>query len=311
MPGGTLVFFSRLETGGEWREALRTEMPDLDFRIWPEAGDAENVRYALVWNPPEGFFQTFPNLSLIVNLGAGVDGILARSDLPPVPISRISDPEMSRMMASYVVFAVLRYYRDIPTFERAQRRREWHYIHPREARETSVGVMGLGELGRRAAEELARWGFSMRGWARSRHMIDGVETFAGAGELAAFLDGLDILVVLLPLTGDTRDMIDAPLLAGLPRGARLINAARGELVDEEALLDALRSGHIAEATLDAFRTEPLPPEHPFWGMEQVLITPHLASVAVPRSAARQIAESIRRVDRGEPPLHLVDLIRGY
>lgn len=311
MAGEALVFYSGVDESAAWRDAIRGELPDLEFRTWPEAGDPADVRYALVWKPPEGFFQAFPNLSLIINLGAGVDAILARSDLPPVPISRISDPHMARMMASYVVFAVLRYYRDIPAFERAQRRREWHYIHPREPGELTVGVMGLGELGRRAAEELGRWGFTMRGWARSRHRIDGVETFAGREELNDFLDGLDIVVILLPLTPQTRGLIDRSLLEALPRGAKLINAARGEVIDEAALLEALRSGHIAEATLDAFATEPLPPEHPLWDLDRVLITPHLASIAIPRTAARQIADNIRRVRNGREPVNLVDPARGY
>ncbi len=311
MAEGALVFYSEVDIGPTWRDALHHWMPDLDVRIWPDVGDPQEVRYVMVWKPPEGFFQAFPNLSLIVNLGAGVDAILARGDLPDVPITRVSDPHMSRMMASYVVFAVLRYYRDIPEFERAQRRSEWHYIHPREPDEFTVGVMGLGELGRRAAEELSRWGFRMRGWARSRHEIDGVETFAGPDELLDFLSALDIAVVLLPSTPDTRGMIDRTVLAGLPRGAKLINAARGDLIDEAALVAALDSGHIAEATLDAFQTEPLPADHPFWGMEQVLITPHLASIALPRSSAKQIAENIRRVDRGEALMHQVDPKRGY
>lgn len=311
MADGALVFYSDVDIGETWREALQRELPDLDVRIWPDIGDPEEVRYVLVWKPPEGFFQTFPNLSLVINLGAGVDAILARNDLPDVPITRVSDPHMSRMMASYVVFAVLRYYRQIPEFERAQRRREWHYIHPREPEELTVGVMGLGELGRRAAEELRRWGFRMRGWARGRHAIEGIETYAGPDELDAFLGELDIVVILLPSTPQTRGMIDGAVCRALPRGARLINAARGELIDEAALIDALESGQVSEATLDAFQTEPLPAEHPFWGMERVLITPHLASIAIPRTSARQIADNIRRLDEGSPLLHLVDPGRGY
>lgn len=311
MTRDVLLFHSRVDNPQPWQEALAREMPELEFRVSPDIGNPEEVRYALFWNPPEGFFQSLPNLELIVNLGAGVDGILARNDLPAVPISRISDPEMSRMMASYVVFAVLRHYREIPRFERAQRAGHWDFVTPRLPGDVTVGIMGLGELGAAAAGELVRWGFDVRGWARSRKQIEGVTCYAGDDDLDAFLRDLEIVVVMLPLTPRTRDMIDSDLIARLPRGVKFINVARGDLVDEDAMIEALRTGHISEATLDVFRTEPLPPDSPLWKMDQVLITPHLASIAIPSSAAAQIAESIRRVRSGKAPLHQVDPGRGY
>jgi len=240
-----------------------------------------------------------------------VDSLVARDDLPPVPISRLSDDGMVSLMTSYVLFSVLRYAREIPAFERAQRRREWHYIHPRPLSAIKVGVLGLGELGATAAASLAQTGLDVTGWARTQKEIAHVRCVAGRAALDELLASSEIVVILLPLTPDTRGLIGARELGLMPRGAKLINAARGAVIDEQALVDALTTGQIAEATLDAFTVEPLPREHPFWGMDNVLITPHLASITVPEQAARDVAESIRRVRAGAGPLHAVDPRRGY
>lgn len=306
-----LVFYSAYDPSEPWRDALADAMPDLAFRLHSEVEDGEAVHYALVWNPPRGFFARFPNLRLVINLGAGVDALLARDDLPDVPVVRISDPDMSRMMASFVLFAVLRHARDIPLLEQAQRERRWAFIAPRSAEDITVGVLGLGQLGGAAASELVRQGFRVQGWSRTARALPGIACFHGMDTLDTFLASSEILVVMLPLTPETRHLLDARRLACLPRGAKFINVARGAIVDEPALVAALRSGHISQATLDVFEVEPLPPESPLWGMDTVLLTPHLASIAIPRSAARQIAENIRRVRSGLPPEHRVDPARGY
>jgi glyoxylate/hydroxypyruvate reductase len=306
-----LIFYSDFDDAEVWRKLLTDELPDIDFRVDAAAGDPADVRYALVWKPPTGFFARFPNLSLVTNLGAGVDSLLGRDDLPAVPISRLSDHGMVALMTSYVAFSVIRYARDIHLFERAQRRREWHYIHPRALGDMQVGVLGLGELGAPAAQALAGLGLDVRGWSRTPKDISGVTCSFGLEALDAFLAATEILVIMLPLTPDTRGLLDARRLALLPRGAKLVNASRAAVVDETVLLKSLQSGHIAEATLDVFMVEPLPADHAFWGMENVLITPHLASVAVPQDAAREVAENIRRVRKGLEPLHRVDPRRGY
>lgn len=311
MKRDALVFYSPVDDPLAWKEALTAELPDLDFRVAPDVGDPETVDYALVWVPPTGFFKRFPNLKLVTNLGAGVDRLVQRDDLVPVPISRLSDPGMVALMTSYVVFAVTRYARDIPIFERAQRRGEWHYVHPRALSDIKVGVLGLGELGAPAAATLARMGFDTYGWSRTQKTIDGVTCTAGAQALDDLLAACEILVCLLPLTPDSRGLIGARELALMPKGAKLINASRAAVIDEAAMIAALRSGALGEATLDVFETEPLPAGHPLWTLDNVLITPHLASITVPKLAARDVAESIRRVRRGEPPLHAVDAGRGY
>ncbi|POF30931.1 2-hydroxyacid dehydrogenase [Roseibium marinum] len=306
-----LVFGSVVDPFPVWRDALAAHLQEVDI-LEPEAvDDPQAVKYALVWKPPADFFAAYPNLELIINLGAGVDALVSRTDLPDVPITRISDPEMATMMAGYVQFSVLRYARDIPQFEKAQRSGQWHYLHPRDAGDIKVGVLGLGELGGCAARELARLGFDVRGWSRSEKKIDGVKTFNGMAALDGFLADSEISVVMLPATPETRQLLDANRLAQLPKGARLINVSRGEIIVEAALVEALRSGHIGGATLDVFEVEPLPESSPLWSMENVLITPHIASVAIPRSAARQIAENINRLRAGGSVRHRVDPARGY
>lgn len=311
MSAEAFVFYSAVDDAAAWRHALRATLPDLDVRIHPDVGDPAEIGYALVWKPPDGFFRPFWNLRLVAILGAGADSLRGRRDLPPVPITRLHDSALARMMTGYVLFAVLRYARDMPAFERAQRAATWTYIHPRDPGAVRVGVLGLGALGGQAAAELARQGFAVRGWSRTPRTIPGVDCRAGAAALPGLLATSDILVVLLPLTAATTGLLDAARLAMLPRGARVINVARGPVMDEAALVAALRSGQLAGATLDVFHTEPLPPDHPLWALENVLVTPHVAAVASPASAAGQVAENIRRLRSGAPPLHQVDLGRGY
>jgi glyoxylate/hydroxypyruvate reductase A len=308
---GALVFYSEFDDPGEWSAALKRHLPDLDFRVYPDVGDVRDIRYALVWRPPAGFFQPFPNLKLVVNLGAGVDSLTGRTDLPDVPICRLSDSGMVAMMRSYVLFAVIRYARDMPSFEEAKRRKEWLYIHPRPLHTTRVGVLGLGALGSAVAEGLASVGFDVRGWDRAEKVIPGVRCYSDPADWTSFLAELDILVNMMPLTPATRGLIGAEVFDALPRGAKFVNASRGEVVDEPALIAALRSGQIGGATLDVFAVEPLPAGHPFWDMENVFITPHLASITVPESAAGDVAESIRRIEGGQQPLHRINPRLGY
>jgi glyoxylate/hydroxypyruvate reductase len=306
-----LIFYSEFDDFGAWKRALSVELCDLDIRVDPSVGDPGDVRYALVWRPPAGFFARFPNLLLVTNLGAGVDSLLDRDDLPAVPISRLLDPGMVALMTSYVLFATIRYARDIPLFERAQRRRQWHYVHPRALSSVQVGILGLGELGAAAACALAQLGFKVRGWARSDKQLPGVICMPGDAALEPLLALTDILIVMLPLTRNTRGLLGKRELNLLPQGAKLINVSRGGVIDEAALIKGLQTGRIADATLDVFAQEPLPSDHVLWGMANVLITPHLASVAVPQTAAREVAESIRRVRAGLEPLHRIDPQQGY
>ncbi|MDF0515841.1 glyoxylate/hydroxypyruvate reductase A [Bradyrhizobium yuanmingense] len=309
MTSEVMAFYSAFDDFETWRDALVAE--GIDLRRADDIANPLEVRQALVWKPPHGFFTRYPNLGLVVNLGAGVDALVGRDDLPDVPITRLSDPKMARMMAGYVLFAVTRHARDIPAFERAQREHRWRYIHPRDPETITVGVLGLGELGLTAALECARQGYRVRGWSNTLKSVDGIETSAGLSALPDILRDSDILVCMLPETPQTRGLLDAERLAQMKPGAVFINVSRGSIVDEPALIEALRSAHIAEATLDVFASEPLSPDSPLWAMDNVLVTPHLASVALPRSAARQIGENVRRLRAGQQLLSRVDPRRGY
>lgn len=309
---GSLVFYSEFDDFTIWKKALQAQLPQLRILHAEQVTDAGEIHYALAWKPPQGFFASMGNLRMIVNLGAGVDSLVGRTDLPAdVPITRIVDPQMARMMAGYVLFAALRYARDIPWFEQAQRRAEWAYRHPRAPEEVRVAVLGLGELGSYAARELQRQGLTVLGWSRSARQIEGVRCYSGIETMDTVLSQADILVIMLPLTPQTQGLLTRDRLMKLPHGAALINVARGSLVDQAAMTELLQSRHIGAATLDVFEREPLPADDPLWSMDNVLITPHLASVAIPASAAGQIADNILRVSRGARPAHQVDPARGY
>jgi glyoxylate/hydroxypyruvate reductase A len=311
MPGA-LLFSSRLDDPVAWSAALKAAMPGLDVRVSPDLGDPADIETALVWKAPPGELAALPNLKLITNLGAGVDPILADATIPPhIPVARLGDEVMARMMAQFVTLCVLRHHRDFGRYARQQRESRWHYELPRASYDCQVGVMGIGMLGGAAARMLSGIGFPVAGWGRSPRTIDGVETFHGAAGLAPFLARTEILVCLLPLTRETRHIVGRDALYQLPRGAKLIKCGRGGTVDEAALLAALEDGQIAEATLDVFENEPLPPDHPFWTMDQVLVLPHTASIAVPEIAARDVVENIRRLKTGQALLNIVDRRRGY
>lgn len=308
----TLVFYSGPDPFEPWRDALAPLLGDqVRIERADTVTDPRTVRYALVWMPPEGFFDRFPNLELVINLGAGVDRLVARDDLPDVPITRLSDPQMGRMMAGYVLFSVLRHARDIPHFEAAQARRAWAYRHPRAACEVTVAILGLGELGAMAAAEIARLGYDTHGWATRPKDLPGVTVHCGDQALAGLLSRADITVCMLPLTPATRRRLGPEAFASMKPGAAFVNVSRGEVVDQDALVEALRRGHLSGATLDVFDGEPLDPAHPLWALPGVLITPHLASVALPRSAAPQVAENILAIRSGGAVDHQVSRLRGY
>ncbi|ANK80174.1 MAG: glyoxylate/hydroxypyruvate reductase A [Rhizobiales bacterium NRL2] len=307
-----LLFASHADRDDWWRETLLAEMPDLDFRTWPETGDVAEVEYALVWKPETGLLAGLPNLRAIFSLGAGVDHIFADTQLPEgVPICRVVNPNMALRMREWVVMHVLMHHRRHREYDRLQKAHEWRELPQPHAGERRVGVMGLGELGGDAAKHLGLLGFDVAGWSRTPKAIDGVTGFHGGVGLKDFLARTEILVCLLPLTPATEGIVDAALLSGLPRGATFINAGRGGHVVEEDLLAALDSGQIGEATLDVFRTEPLPAGSPFWDHPRVTVTPHIAAFSDPRALVDQVIGNIRRDRAGEPLLNTVDPKRGY
>lgn len=307
-----LLFLSEADPADPWREALLAEMPDLDIRVWPDQiGDPDDIDVALVWNPPPGELSRYPNLKAILSLGAGIDALIQDDTLPDLPLARMVDPAMTSTMADYILLAVLRHHRHFDLFEREQRAGRWTFVFPKRPEDRTVGILGLGELGNAAACKLRDHGFNIRGWSRSSKKIDGVQSFHGRDQLESFVGAAEILVCLLPLTPDTRGILNASLFAALPKGACLINAARGSHLVENDLLDALEQGQLSAATLDVFETEPPPTTSPLWLHERVLITPHVASYCVPKTAAKGVAANIKKARSSEPLNNLVDRRQGY
>ncbi len=307
-----LIFKSDSDRVEWWRDEIVRRRPDLEFRAWPEVGPVEEVDFALVWEPPPGDLARYVNLRLIISLGAGVDHLIGDPDLPrEVPICRIVDRTLTMRMTEYVVLHVLRHHRRQRAYDAQQRARGWRWLCEPAAADRKVGILGLGVLGGDAAEKLAALGFDVAGWSRSVKQLPGIESHVGRDGLIRFLNRTEILVCLLPLTRKTEGIINRETLAALPRGACLVNAARGGHVVEDDLLAALDSGHIAEATLDVFQAEPLGAEHRFWSHPRVTVTPHVASITDPTSVADFVVEQIRRLHAGEPPQNLVDLKLGY
>ncbi|MEQ8814245.1 MAG: glyoxylate/hydroxypyruvate reductase A [Thalassobaculum sp.] len=307
-----VLFRSPNDSAEAWRQSLSERIPGVDFRAYPEIGDPADIGFALVWKVPPGFLKQFPNLKAICSLGQGVDHIFADPELPRGPhIIRLVDPWMGRAMAEWVLLQVLRFHRQGMEYEELQRRREWKPLPAPETSTRRVGILGLGALGAEAATTVAALGFDVAGWSRTRKSIPNVTSYAGPEEFDAFLARTDILCGLLPLTPETTDLMDASLFARLPKGAFVVNSGRGGQLVEDDLLAALDSGHIAGASLDVFRTEPLPAGHPFWTHPKVQVWPHVSAQTNADSGADQVAENIRRVFAGEKPINEVDPDRQY
>jgi glyoxylate/hydroxypyruvate reductase A len=297
----------------DWKAALLAVDPSLDIRLFPDAGDPARIEAAVCWTQHDMMeLRRYPNLKLLVSMGAGVDHLLRPPGPPPgVPVARLKDARLTQGMTEWVLLNVLRFHRQDLEYRAQQAARVWDELPAPDTAKRRVGILGLGELGGAAAEAIRALGFPVMGWTRSPRARDGVTCFHGADGLEAMLRQTDILVCLLPLTTDTRGVINARTLALLPKGAFVINAARGEHLVAEDLLAALVSGHIAAAALDVFEPEPLPADHPFWAHPKVLVWPHAASITIPSSAAPQVVENIHRAREGRPLINLVDFSAGY
>ena len=306
-----LLFLSKIDNPGDWVDALKASMPELEVRVWPEIGDPASVEAALVWKPPKGELRRFPNLRLIASIGAGVDHMLADPDLPGVPLARVVDPGLTHAVSEYVLLGVLRHFRRLAEYEEQQRAGKWRHLPQPSAASCRIGILGLGVLGVDSARKLTALGFTMAGWTRRPKAIDGVRCFHGSDGLDRLLGQSDILVCQLPLTPATTGVLNAATLGKLPQSAYVINPGRGGHIVEEDLLRLIDAGHLAGAMLDVFRKEPLPTDHAFWKHPKVIVTPHIAGITDPWSTAAQITENIRRIRRGLAPNNLVDRTLGY
>lgn len=289
-----------------FKNALLNLDPNLDIDIWPAVKKADRVQFAVAWNHPANLFDKFPNLKVISSLGAGADHLLQDSTIPEsIRFTRIVAPSLSGQMADYVQTAVLNILRKTDAYFHQQQRALWQPLDPIDKKDFTVGVMGLGAIGREVAIRLCNNGLNVTGWARTQKEIDGVDCY-NAESLGTFLSNTNMVICLLPLTSNTEGILDLDLFKGLQKPAYLINVARGEHLVEEDLIYALDTNLIDHATLDVFSKEPLPESHPFWGRRKITITPHIASVTDPEEAAELILENYKRMLSGMDLLYPVD-----
>ena len=292
-----------------WLAALRQALPHAEVSLWHSG--APSADYAVVWAPPQAFFDEQPRLKAAFNIGAGVDALLALKVPAHTRLVRLDDAGMSVQMAEYVCHALIRHTREFDAYEADTRAQKWSFRKPLDRADFPVGVLGLGVLGARVAQAVAQFEFPVLGWSRSAKQLDGVQCFHGAQELDEFLAKTRVLVNLLPLTPETENILNRDTLAKLQSGAYLINVARGRHVVEEDLLALLDSGQVAGATLDVFRTEPLPAGHPFWTHPRITVTPHTSARTLRSESIAQIVAKMQAMERGEPVAGVVDLVRGY
>jgi glyoxylate/hydroxypyruvate reductase A len=295
-----------------WAADFGVAFPHAEIVVWREGAPVAPCDYAAIWAPPAALLLDLAHVKAIFLMGAGVDALLKFGDaLPPVPVVRLGDAGMGEQMADYVAHAVLRHFRRFDEYERQAREGRWQPLAPHDKAGFTVGVLGLGKLGVPVLQALRQLGFPVRGWSRTPKDLPNVACWSGMEALDDFLAGTRVLVCMLPLTAQTNNLLDRARLARLPQGAYLVNVARGGLVAEPDLLALIRSGHLAGATLDVFRNEPLPAPHPFWNEPRITITPHISALTLRADAVRQIAAKIRLLEQGETVADIVDRQRGY
>ena len=307
----TIAFYSAGDSWDEWAQRLIPHLPSIRF-VDLMSDDAMRADIALVWAPPSGRLAALPRLRGIIMQGQGVDHMMADASVPRnIPLIRLVDPDMSEALSHWAVLAALDFWRDGPYYRAQQREKIWAPKPQRPAQGGVVGVMGVGAIGSVIAARFTGLGFRVKGWARTRRQLDQVAVYAGMNELDNFLQDVQILVSVLPLTPATRGIMNADLFAKLAPGACVINAGRGSPIVDDELLTALESGQIEAAVLDVFETEPLPSSHPFWSHDQIIVWPHVAAQTNPETAAQQVATAIDAIMAGKTPANQVDWRRGY
>lgn len=304
------LFNSDAARAAIFRQAFARELPDLEFYHSSECFEPEKVRYLITWNAPDDLSR-FCNLEVLFSIGAGIDQFKRETIPGNVKLVRMVEEGIVRMMQEYVVLGVLTLHREMLAYRQQQSRGVWQALATSQAPDRRVGFLGLGTLAQAAIDRLKPFQFSLAAWSRSKRSVEGVTCFHGDGQLGSFLNGTDILVCLLPLTEQTSGILNAQLFSLLPAGARLLHVGRGPQLDQGALIEALDSGRLAAAMLDVTDPEPLPEDHALWSHPKVVITPHIASVTQPHTAAQSVIENIRRHRAGRNPIGLVDRTLGY
>ena len=312
MAGHTVLFASNIDDPAPWEALFARERPDVEFRIWPDIGDPEDITHALIWRIPNGVLASLANLKVVFSLGAGIDQIIVDPEFPrDKPLFRLIDAGLREQMTEYALYGVLHWHRRMGDYALQQARSEWRMhpaVHPSQR---SVGVMGLGVFGADIAAKLASMGFRVSGWSRTRKTVDGVASFVGDDEFNDFLGKSEILINVLPLTSETRGILSSKLFDRLPGGGALVHLGRGGHLVEADLVAALDAGRLDWALLDVFPTEPLPAGSPLWTHPKAFVTPHVAAQPVSDAAERLVLDNFNKFDRGEEPSGRVDLSVGY
>jgi glyoxylate/hydroxypyruvate reductase len=294
-----------------WRDTLAEHLPDLEIRIWPEAGNPADIDYLAFMHPDFDALPTFPNLKAMFSRSAGVESFVNHPRLPKAALCKIEPPGGDPMMTEYVVMHVLRFHRDMPGYAAAQARKEWRrttIVRPEQRR---VGFLGFGMMAKAPALVLQSLGFKVSAWVRNPRQEDDVAIYHGPDQFEPFLNQTDIAVCLLPLTRETEGIFCARTFAMMPRGAMLVNVGRGKHVVDEDLIRALDSGQLSHAALDVAWPEPLPPTSPLWLHPKVTVMPHVARRPTVVQLVTEIAANIRGIEAGGQPLQEVDITMGY
>lgn len=296
----------------EWVEALSKAAPDIPIFNFKEKHPKEEVVMAIVWKHPQGILADYPNLRCIASFGAGVDFIFEDPGIPAhLPVTRVVDPKLASDMSEFVLAVILNYLKNLDVYKADQIQNKWRPRPYRRIEDIRVGIMGLGALGMELAVDLLKLNFRVLGWAGSGKDIPGVPVYVGENQRSGFLSQADILVCLLPLTEETRGILNIETFMALPTGAYVINVARGGHLVDDDLLEAIGNGHLSGACLDVFHSEPLGKDHPFWVNPAIHMTPHIASVSDVASVIPQLIDNYRRLIAGDPLQNLVSREKGY
>ena len=296
-----------------WSNGLQKAMPEMDIKVYPDDGDVNEVEFAVVWKHPRGILKKYPNLKAILSLGAGVDHIISDPDLPEgIPIVRLVDKKLTHEMCLHALHWVLHFHSDQYLYRSQQLKRQWIQQSSIQTEDRTIGIMGLGNIGRSIGELLVTQSFNVIGWgANQKSSLTDIKYYYGQDQLSDFLGRTNILINVLPLTSDTTNIITKKELRLLPKNSFIINIGRGGIINEDDLLTLLSDGHIKAAALDVFTQEPLPENNSLWDHPSVYITPHIAGQSNPNSAGQTISENIYRIQKGELPYPIYSRTNGY
>jgi glyoxylate/hydroxypyruvate reductase len=308
----SIVIITQGKDVSEWISALKEQRPDLNVQLHPDVKNKNEIEFVLAWGHPIGSFKEYPNLKVISSMGAGVDHILRDPELPKsVTITKLEDPHLTRDMGIFVVALVLNHLTNLTAYKLNEQQQLWNRTGYLTTDNVTVGVMGVGALGAHVAAQLVKLGFSVNGWSRTSKDISQVQMFTGEKGMEPFLASSDILICLLPLTSETENILNKDTFEKLPENAFVINVARGHHLVDADLIEMIDNGHLSGASLDVFREEPLPAEHPFWNHPKINVTPHTASVTDPASAVLQVLENYDLLQNRKPLKNIVSPELGY